>query len=126
MEDSPRRGPFGLAGVPTGGKSPKRIGMGPTARSLTRPRDRSGHTARVGLLSAAMTHEDRALFAEALRFALEAHGDQKRKGNDVPYVSHLVQVAGLVLEQPIANKAVKDLANRGPTHPISLCRHLLP
>ena len=45
-----------------------------------------------------MTHEERAQFAEALRFALEAHGDQKRKGTAIPYVSHLVQVAGLVLE----------------------------
>ena len=34
----------------------------------------------------------------ALEFALSAHGDQKRKGKDVPYVSHLLQVAGLVLE----------------------------
>jgi (p)ppGpp synthase/HD superfamily hydrolase len=45
-----------------------------------------------------VTHEERARFAEALRFALEAHGDQKRKGTQIPYVSHLVQVAGLVLE----------------------------
>ena len=45
-----------------------------------------------------VTHEERAQFAEALRFALEAHGDQKRKGTEIPYVSHLVQVAGLVLE----------------------------
>jgi (p)ppGpp synthase/HD superfamily hydrolase len=45
-----------------------------------------------------VTHEERARFAEALRFALEAHGDQKRKGTRIPYVSHLVQVAGLVLE----------------------------
>jgi (p)ppGpp synthase/HD superfamily hydrolase len=41
---------------------------------------------------------DRARLADALRFALEAHGDQKRKGTSIPYVSHLVQVAGLVLE----------------------------
>jgi GTP pyrophosphokinase len=45
-----------------------------------------------------VTHEERAQFAEALRFCLEAHGDQKRKGTAIPYVSHLVQVAGLVLE----------------------------
>jgi GTP pyrophosphokinase len=45
-----------------------------------------------------MNHEERARFGEALRFALEAHGDQKRKGTAIPYVSHLVQVAGLVLE----------------------------
>jgi len=45
-----------------------------------------------------MTPEERARFADAVRFALDAHGDQKRKGTPIPYVSHLVQVAGLVLE----------------------------
>jgi len=45
-----------------------------------------------------MTPRERARFARALRFALEAHGDQKRRGTRIPYVSHLVQVAGLVLE----------------------------
>ncbi len=45
-----------------------------------------------------MTPEERAQFAEALRFALEAHGEQKRRGTQIPYISHLVQVAGLVLE----------------------------
>jgi len=45
-----------------------------------------------------MTGEERARFAEALRFALDAHGDQKRRGTQIPYVSHLVQVAGSVLE----------------------------
>lgn len=34
---------------------------------------------------------------DALAFALEAHGDQRRKDGS-PYVSHLLQVAGLVLE----------------------------
>src|SRR5687767_1740947 len=34
----------------------------------------------------------------ALAFALAAHGDQTRKGSNVPYVSHLLQVSGLVLE----------------------------
>jgi len=45
-----------------------------------------------------VTEEERTRLAEALRFALDAHGDQKRKGTQIPYVSHLVQVAGLVLE----------------------------
>jgi len=45
-----------------------------------------------------MKPRERARFARALRFALTAHGDQKRKGTQIPYVSHLVQVAGLVLE----------------------------
>ncbi len=38
------------------------------------------------------------MLVKALEFALDAHGDQKRKGKDVPYVSHLLQVAGFVLE----------------------------
>src|SRR5580658_3136535 len=37
-------------------------------------------------------------FAEALTFAAHLHGAQTRKGGDVPYVSHLLCVAGLVLE----------------------------
>ena len=38
----------------------------------------------------------RLLRAHALTF--EWHAGQTRKGNDIPYVSHLVQVAGAVLE----------------------------
>jgi (p)ppGpp synthase/HD superfamily hydrolase len=34
----------------------------------------------------------------ALAFALEKHAGQTRKGRDVPYASHPVRVAGLVLE----------------------------
>lgn len=45
-----------------------------------------------------MLARDRARFAAALRFALAAHGGQKRKGTEIPYASHFVQVAGLVLE----------------------------
>jgi (p)ppGpp synthase/HD superfamily hydrolase len=37
-------------------------------------------------------------FAEALAFAAQLHGAQKRKGTEIPYVSHLLSVAGLVLE----------------------------
>ncbi len=35
---------------------------------------------------------------QALAFALAAHGPQTRKGTGVPYVSHLLQVSGMVLE----------------------------
>ncbi len=45
-----------------------------------------------------MRKRDRTKLTRALEFALEAHGDQKRKGTKIPYVSHLLQVAGLVLE----------------------------
>jgi (p)ppGpp synthase/HD superfamily hydrolase len=37
-------------------------------------------------------------FAEAFRFAAEKHAQQTRKKTDVPYISHLMSVAGLVLE----------------------------
>jgi (p)ppGpp synthase/HD superfamily hydrolase len=47
---------------------------------------------------ATMQPRDRARFADAIRFALDAHGDQTRKGGHAPYSSHPLQVAGLVLE----------------------------
>jgi (p)ppGpp synthase/HD superfamily hydrolase len=37
-------------------------------------------------------------FAEALTFATHLHSAQTRKGTESPYVSHLLRVAGLVLE----------------------------
>jgi (p)ppGpp synthase/HD superfamily hydrolase len=39
-----------------------------------------------------------ARFDEALAYAHEAHRDQLRKGTEIPYISHLMAVAGLVLE----------------------------
>ena len=36
--------------------------------------------------------------AEALQFAVEVHGTQVRKGTRIPYVSHLLGVASLVIE----------------------------
>jgi (p)ppGpp synthase/HD superfamily hydrolase len=37
-------------------------------------------------------------FVEAVNFAIQAHGYQRRKGGDVTYVAHLLAVASLVLE----------------------------
>jgi (p)ppGpp synthase/HD superfamily hydrolase len=37
-------------------------------------------------------------FREALVWAAELHEDQKRKGGNIPYVSHLLGVASIVLE----------------------------
>jgi len=45
-----------------------------------------------------MREADRERLADAMRFALEVHGDQTRKGSAVPYASHLLQVSGLVFE----------------------------
>ncbi len=43
-----------------------------------------------------MLHEDR--LAAALAMAHDAHRTQKRKGTDIPYISHPMAVASLVLE----------------------------
>jgi len=45
-----------------------------------------------------MRDADRRRLVDALAFALTAHGDQTRKGRQIPYASHLLSVAGLVLE----------------------------
>jgi GTP pyrophosphokinase len=45
-----------------------------------------------------MQERERERLADAFRFALDAHAEQRRKASDAPYVSHLLQVAGLVLE----------------------------
>jgi (p)ppGpp synthase/HD superfamily hydrolase len=37
-------------------------------------------------------------FEDALRYAAHLHARQKRKGTPIPYVAHLLAVAGLVLE----------------------------
>ena len=39
-----------------------------------------------------------AALSGAVAFALQAHAQQMRKGTDIPYVSHLLGVASLVLE----------------------------
>ena len=39
-----------------------------------------------------------APLSDAAGFALSVHADQLRKGTDTPYISHLLAVAGLVLE----------------------------
>jgi (p)ppGpp synthase/HD superfamily hydrolase len=37
-------------------------------------------------------------FLAGVALAVEAHGDQRRKGTEIPYVAHLLVVTGLVLE----------------------------
>ncbi|MDA2938966.1 HD domain-containing protein, partial [Acidobacteria bacterium AH-259-A15] len=36
---------------------------------------------------------------QAFTYACDLHANQKRKGKDVPYISHLMGVAAIVLEQ---------------------------
>ena len=45
-----------------------------------------------------MTPDQSAFVGRALAFALEKHAGQTRRGRDVPYASHPLRVAGLVLE----------------------------
>ena len=53
-----------------------------------------------------------ARLAEAFAFAAALHGRHNRKGTTIPYVSHLMQVAGLVLEAG----GDEDLAIAGLLH----------
>jgi (p)ppGpp synthase/HD superfamily hydrolase len=45
-----------------------------------------------------MDESDRHQLVHALAFALATHGDQKRKGTEIPYASHVLSVAGLVFD----------------------------
>lgn len=45
-----------------------------------------------------MKDEGGTVLERALVFAVAAHGDQRRKGTEIPYVSHLMAVGSLVLE----------------------------
>ena len=45
-----------------------------------------------------MDRDQAGFVGRALAFSLEKHAGQKRRGRDVPYASHPVRVAGLVLE----------------------------
>lgn len=45
-----------------------------------------------------MREADRRALREAFSAALDAHAEHRRKGSDIPYASHLLQVAGLVME----------------------------
>lgn len=65
-----------------------------------------------------------ARFSEALAYTAELHRHQRRKGGEIPYVGHLLSVAGLVIEgdgtetQVIAallHDAVEDQGRGGET-----------
>jgi len=62
-----------------------------------------------------------ARFTEAMTFTALLHGDQFRKGTDVPYLSHLLAVAGSVIENggsedeaiaALLHDAIEDRADR--------------
>jgi len=62
-------------------------------------------------------------FERALAFATRLHATQPRKGTDIPYISHLIGVAGLVLEnggdrdQAIAALLHDAIEDRGDDYP---------
>lgn len=53
-------------------------------------------------------------FEEALVFAAQKHKDQTRKGTAIPYISHLMQVSGIALE----NEADEDEAIAALLHDV--------
>jgi (p)ppGpp synthase/HD superfamily hydrolase len=54
-------------------------------------------------------------FLGALAFALELHGEQVRKATSIPYVSHLLSVCALVLEDGgTEDEAIAALLHDGP------------
>ena len=53
-------------------------------------------------------------FAYAFSFAATAHAEQKRKGTEIPYISHLMSVSALVLE----HEGDEDQAIAGLLHDV--------
>ena len=74
-----------------------------------------------------MDHEQRrdfhAKFEEALSFVCRLHAEQTRKQTDIPYISHLIGVAGIVLErggdtdEAIAALLHDAIEDQGPDYP---------
>jgi (p)ppGpp synthase/HD superfamily hydrolase len=62
-------------------------------------------------------------FNDAFLFAAELHASQTRKGTDIPYLSHLMAVAGLILEhggdedEAIAGLLHDTVEDQGATYP---------
>lgn len=50
----------------------------------------------------------------AAEFAIDAHKGQTRKSSDIPYVSHLFEVAGILID----NKACENLIIAGLLHDV--------
>ncbi len=54
-------------------------------------------------------------FDDAFRFAHELHRGQQRKGTSIPYISHLMTVAALVLEHGgTEDQAIAGLLHDAP------------
>ena len=54
-------------------------------------------------------------FSRAVHYAAEVHKTQKRKGTDIPYIAHLLAVAGIALEYGAnENEAIAALLHDAP------------
>jgi hypothetical protein len=76
---------------------PERYGDHTWRAKLVRTRD--------GALALVQEHDEEVgplldgdVLSRALEYAIEMHGDQVRKGSDIPYVAHVMAVAAMVLE----------------------------
>lgn len=59
------------------------------------------------------------LYEQALRLAMDSHGDQTRKGSSIPYVTHVVHVAHIVAthgfdEEVVAAALLHDVVEDTP------------
>lgn len=81
-------------------------------------RIRSPHPARIEEMSRSTSPPDPILghrFVEALAYAVQLHADQARKGTNIPYMSHLLTVCSLVLEDGGSeDEAIAALLHDGP------------
>ena len=72
------------------------------------------------------------LFDKAVSFATKAHGDQKRKYTDEPYITHPLAVAELVKQtenhtkEMLAAAVLHDVLEDTPTHPTEIFNEFGP
>lgn len=54
-----------------------------------------------------------ARFSEALAYTADLHRHQRRKGGEIPYVGHLLSVAGLVIEGDGTETQARNVRSHG-------------
>jgi len=72
-------------------------------------------------------------YEQALEFAHQVHKKQKRKGTNIPYISHLIAVSSLVLEAggnedeaiaALLHDSIEDCPDEYPRHVPGLCEDI--
>jgi (p)ppGpp synthase/HD superfamily hydrolase len=58
-------------------------------------------------------------FVKALAYAAEKHGTQTRKGDDIPYLGHLLSVAGYVIEAGGTETEVAHAYDKSPNRRVT-------